>query len=203
MRGDTDMKRLKYILPVIILMLLSIVTVDKAQAEILSGQAGDTAYWSYDTDTKTFSITGEGDLYDISAYNEEYADLYDIYQELKVIKIGKDIECVKSGTFDCVDPDNNVKAIIYGDMDNFARDSLRYVSTIVLHGSAENLGKVFNGWPVKKVKKSSDNDKISIKNGMVMSADETTLYFYFGKKKKLTIPDSVETINKGNGFFLN
>ena len=198
------MKRIKYILPVMLLMLFSIVTVEKAQAETLNGQMGDTAYWTYDTDTKIFSITGEGDLYDISAYSEEHADLYDIYQELKVIKIGKDIDYVGQRTFIPLNYDNNIKVIIYGDIDNFAQGSLRRFSTIVLHGNAETLGQAVDGWwNLKKIKKSSDNDKVSIKNGMVMSADETTLYFYFGKKKKLTIPDSVETINKGNGFFLN
>ena len=193
MKVDTNMKRLKYILPVMILMLLSIVAVEKAQAETLSGQAGDTAYWSYDTDTDTLNITGEGDLYGTVEFWDE---TYDIFKNTKVLKIGENIDDIGQCTFDALDPDNNVKAIIYGDTDNFTRNSLRYVSTIVLHGSAENLGRVLNGWPVKKIKKSSDNDKISIKNGMVMSADETTLYFYFGKKKKLTIPDSVKSIRE-------
>lgn len=55
------------------------------------GGGGDDANWSFDAETGTLTISGEGEMYDYDDAHLRYAPWYDIRASIKSVKIGSDI----------------------------------------------------------------------------------------------------------------
>lgn len=55
------------------------------------GGCGDDANWSFDAETGTLTISGEGEMYDYDDAHLRYAPWYDIRASIKSVKIGSDI----------------------------------------------------------------------------------------------------------------
>lgn len=164
-------------------------TTSGAVEEITQGKCGDNLTWTYNQETKMLSITGTGDMYDKFFYD------YDDYLcDVEIVEIGKDVDYVAQFAFKLVNKNAIVK--IYGDMDNFEKDSLQSVRSIKLYGNAKTLGRATMGWCLKEVTKSKSNKKIKIKDNMVLSADGKKIIRYFGKEKKIDISDKITVIGE-------
>jgi len=67
--------------------------VDGVECTETSGICGDSAYWSYDEDTGTYTITGTGDVYDVIFNSEWVADVKNVVIEEGITTVGHGFGC--------------------------------------------------------------------------------------------------------------
>ena len=64
------MKKAKQVLSILLAVLLIVLSVPVVFAEDeapISGQCGENAFWTLDTETRTLTVSGTGDMYGVNA----------------------------------------------------------------------------------------------------------------------------------------
>lgn len=117
---------------------------------------------------------------------------YAFSQILGTVEIPKSVTRIEENAFSGAEG-----FVIKGDVKGYGVSALGhvYIDEIVLHGAAQDLGKVLYDSIVGTVTIAEDNTKCKVSNGCLLSADGKELYYCISSRGKITIPDSVEVID--------
>lgn len=157
----------------------------------------------YDTE----SIVIENGIKTVGSNN--FTDMY----YLKSISIPESVTTIKSKAFSYVEGEVEIpktvtriekyafdgadEYVIRGDVSGYGYEALgRIYSQITLYGDAKELTKAIHRTPGASVILAEENNKCTIKNGCLLSADGTQLYYYVSKGKQVVIPDTVNIITQ-------
>lgn len=113
------------------------------------------------------------------------------YVEGKV-EIPKTVIRIENYAFDGAD-----EYVIKGDVSGYGYEALGKIhNQVTLCGDAKELAKAIHRTPGTNVILAEENNKCTIKNGCLLSADGTQLYYYVSKGKQVVIPDTVNNITQ-------
>lgn len=145
-----------------------------------SGQCGDNAYWSFDTATKTLTITGSGEMWDFYNDNQPWIDFT---KEIETVIIEPGLTNIGANAFnDCT----KLKSVTIS-------SNLECISDDFLVGC----------YNLKEIKVSESNPNYSDIDGVLFNKDKSELIIYPAKKEGAlyTIPAGVKYIAE-NAFQL-
>ncbi|MCR5835080.1 MAG: leucine-rich repeat domain-containing protein [Lachnospiraceae bacterium] len=198
------------------------------QTTAITGKIGNEVKYSYDTVKKELTISGKGEMWDgakikgvldaekivieegiTSVGGENFIDFQNkldvtlpstlttinekAFNQVKKIAFTKNIKKVCTNAFNSIEI-----AEFMGDVVGFDYESIA-VKKVILHGAAQELAKATGG-VIDGVVIAEDNEKVQIKDLLVLSRDGKTLYCSTNYTRmgddieKVTIPDTVETI---------
>ena len=78
-------------------LILSIIPTAVFAAGVTSGQCGDNLTWSYNTETKTLTISGTGDMYGYSS--NDAVPWYQYRSSIKNVSIGNNVTSIGNWAF--------------------------------------------------------------------------------------------------------
>ncbi len=198
------------------------------QSEVITGKIGIDAKYSYDKANQILTITGKGEMWDGVKIKGVFEVKRIIIEEgittigsENFLEIQKDVEVTLPSTLTTINENafNWVDKIVFstkikkvctnafahikvaefmGDVVGFDYESI-VVKKVILHGAAQELAKATGG-VIDGVVIAEDNEKVQIKDLLVLSRDGKTLYCSTNYARmgddieKVTIPDTVETI---------
>ncbi len=198
------------------------------QSTTVTGKIGNEVKYSYDTVKKELTISGKGEMWDgakikgvldaekvvieegiTSVGGENFIDFQNeldvtlpstlttinekAFNQVKKIAFTNNIKKVCTNAFNSIEI-----AEFMGDVVGFDYESI-VVKKVILHGAAQELAKATGG-VIDGVVIAEDNEKVQIKDLLVLSRDGKTLYCSTNYARmgddieKVTIPDTVETI---------
>ncbi|MGN0468525.1 MAG: leucine-rich repeat domain-containing protein [Acutalibacteraceae bacterium] len=206
MKKKTNSKILKNLLLIFSMTVLCALFTVSASAQTISGECGkqgNNVTWTYDTETETMTIQGEGEMEDYlqngSWTNSPWEDNDDITIKSLVIRDG--VTSVGAGAFancenlETVEIADSVKSI--GDSAFFTCSALKQIEipAEINYIGEEAFDLCFS---LERIDVSKDNLNYSSDDcGVLFNKDKTVLITYPEKNqsKEYKMPNSVKTIN--------
>ena len=212
------MKRIEKILLYIgvLSIIFSIIFISqKAEAQEMAGQCGESLNWSYDAENETLIISGQGEM-----DNYSRSAPWSIFKE-KITQIILEDGITYIGTYafyGC-----NIEKIVFPStvksVGEYAFDNCDNLTEIVLNEGIEEIkdyafmdsavkainfpstlknitGKIFYRSPLEKITVSSLNPWYTSKDGVLFNKEMTVLYMYPADREisSYIVPDSVEKV---------
>ena len=153
-----------------------------------SGKCGKSVFWNYNTTTATLIISGNGKMYDYG-YENRVTPKWSVFGSFESSS-RKKAPSIKKVIFE-----EGVTSI-----GESAFDECEDIEYIYLSSTIERIDSNLNeGFALKNIEVSSQNNYFSTNNGILFSKDESVIYCYPSQKKSNTynIPNTVETIKFG------
>lgn len=176
-----------------------------------SGKCGKNAKWSYNSKTKTLTISGKGAMYNYSweeappwaGSNRVAYETRHIIVEEGVTKVGSHafsgiVEMGLSGKERISRSISLPKSLT--SIGAYAFDYYQFVNTITIPENVKSIGKnAFSRTGVKKFQVDSGNKYFTARQGVLFNKDKTILVAYpvCNGMKSYTIPSTVEHISGG------
>ena len=159
--------------------------------ETLSGQCGENAFWSYDTETATLTVSGTGATWEIVSNDENIYQAETVVVEEGITEIGSFTFCNFGQVSSIIFPETLIS--IGGRVLDSTSISEIYIPKNVAEISTEAFAFCMN---IKKYIVNSENETYSSReDGCLFNKNKTKLVLYaIGRFGDYAVPDSVETI---------
>lgn len=156
-----------------LMMLISLMVPQVLAAPESSGKYGKNLKWTYNSSTKTLTLSGKGAM---AFYDED--DVPWPSNDIKKVVIKEGVTSLSKYAFWCCESLNSIS----------------------LPKSLKTVGyNALNGTNLKAVKVAGGSKYFSVKDGVLFNKKKTVLVYYPTAKKgsKYTVPSSVKTIARG------
>lgn len=176
---------MKKLFAIILALLLIMTTLPLAFAEVVEGKFGNNFTWTYDTETKTLTINGKGDM---GAFWDMYNPPWSAYEgQMKNLVIGDGVTSVGSYLFYNSDLENAVLGKDVKTIGDSAFRSSEYLVSVEFGEKVEAIGDyAFSG--------CGSLNEIVLNNNLKTIGKRA---FVNTKLHSIVIPDSVTKISEG------
>ena len=176
-----------------------------------SGKCGKNAKWSYNSKTKTLTISGKGAMYNYSWDKDPpWADNNQIVEQTRHIVVKEGITRIGNMAFECIGEKGMTRKEGISrsislpksltSIGAYAFASYQFVNTITIPKNVKSIGgRAFSSTGVKKFQVDSENKYFTARQGVLFNKDKTILVAYpvCNGMKSYTIPSTVEHISGG------
>lgn len=176
-----------------------------------SGKCGKNAKWSYNSKTKTLTISGKGAMYNYSWDKDPpWADNNQIVEQTRHIVVKEGITRIGNMAFECIGEEGMTRKDGISrsislpksltSIGAYAFASYQFVNTITIPKNVKSIGgRAFSSTGVKKFQVDSENKYFTAQQGVLFNRDKTILVAYpvCNGMKSYTIPSTVEHISGG------
>ena len=178
---------------------------------VTSGKCGKNAKWSYNSKTKTLTISGKGAMYNYSWDKDPpWADNNQIVEQTRHIVVKEGITRIGNMAFECIGEEGMTRKDGISrsislpksltSIGAYAFASYQFVNTITIPKNVKSIGgRAFSSTGVKKFQVDSENKYFTAQQGVLFNRDKTILVAYpvCNGMKSYTIPSTVEHISGG------
>lgn len=165
-----------------LLLLCALVPLTAFAAGETSGQCGDNAFWSYDAETKTFTINGSGEMYRY-AYSTPW-DSYKSEMENAIVEDG--ITLIGESAFvNC----SVLKTLVIG-------KSVSEINRYAFRSDMEAYQKNYTVAPLESITVSEENEYFCSRDNVLFDKEQTRLILYPAgcTDTEYTFPETVRTV---------